>query len=155
MMSSPSDVSAADQAFISQAAYSGTAEVALGELAASKASNPRVREFGQTMVEQHSQVNQELISIASSRGIVPPSAPDPGRQAVATALGNLSGMEFDQQYLAQQLAEHQVALALFQSEASNSQDPALRDFAARHATDIQNHIDMLRQLMPANTGSTS
>jgi putative membrane protein len=148
-----SNISAADQAFISQAAYSGQAEVALGELAVANSRSNRVREFGQMMVDQHGQVNEELAVLAGSKGVVPPSAPDPGRQAVANVLGGMSGSEFDREYLAQQMAEHQVALTLFQVEAESSPDPDLRAFAAKHAPDIQEHIDMLRQLMPTNTAA--
>lgn len=148
-----STLSAADRAFISEAGYSGTSEVALGRIAAERGSRQGVRDFGSAMIEQHGQVNAELVSIAGLKGIVPPAAPDPGRQAVANTLSGLSGTEFDRQYLTQQMAEHQVALALFQSEASLSQDPDLKAFAAKHVADIEQHINMLRQMRPTTTSA--
>lgn len=148
-----SSLSAADRIFISEAGYSGTGEVAMGRIAAERGSSQGVRAFGSAMSEQHGQMNAELANIAGRKGMIPPSAPDPGRQAVASMLSGLSGTEFDRQYLTQQMAEHQVALALFQSEASLSQDPDLKAFAAKHVADIEQHINMLRQMRPTTTSA--
>jgi putative membrane protein len=97
------------------------------------------------MVAEHGKMNQNLIAIASAKGVTPPSAPDPGRQAVAAQLAELSGTQFDQQYIQQQLADHETTLTLFEGEAQSGQDPALRAFAERSAPVIREHIAMLRQ----------
>lgn len=139
-------LSAADRTFIAQAAYGSHGEVALGELAAEKAVNPEVRGFGQTMVAEHTQMNQDLIAVASAKGVTPPSAPDPGRQAVAAQLAELEGAEFDRQYVQQQLADHEATLTLFRNQASSGQDPELRAFAQRYAPVIERHVGMLQGL---------
>src|SRR5688572_8798509 len=122
-------LSATDRTFVSQAAYGSFGEVALGELAAERASSPAVREFGQVMVREHTRMNEELAAIASGKGVTPPTAPDPGRQAVGAQLGQLQGAAFDRQYVQQQLGDHETTLTLFQGEASSGQDPQLRAFA--------------------------
>ena len=76
-----SSLSAADRSFISQAAYGSLAEVELGELAQTQASSQQVREFGGRMVTEHTQMNKDLVALASNKGVTPPSAPDPARQA--------------------------------------------------------------------------
>jgi putative membrane protein len=139
-------LSAADRTFISQAAYGSHAEIALGELATERASSPAVREFGQMMVQEHTRMNEDLIAIASEKGVTPPSAPDPGRQAVSAQLGQYQGAEFDRQYIQQQLADHEATLTLFQNEAESGQDPQLRAFARKYAPVVQEHIAMLRRL---------
>jgi putative membrane protein len=98
------------------------------------------------MVADHTQANQELAAIASARGISPPTAADPGRQAVASALGSASGTNFDRQYIQQQIADHEVSMVLFQNEANNSQDPELRAFAQKYAPIVQRHYTMLRSM---------
>jgi putative membrane protein len=139
-------LSATDRTFVSQAAYGSLGEVALGELAVERASSPAVRQFGQRMVQEHTRMNEDLIAIASQKGVTPPSAPDPGRQAVSAQLGQLQGAAFDRQYVQQQLADHETTLTLFQGEASSGQDPQLRAFAREYAPVIQEHLAMLRQL---------
>jgi putative membrane protein len=139
-------LTAADRNFIAQAAYGGWGEIALGRLAQQQGSSQAVRDFGRQMVADHTQANQELASLASARGISPPTAPDPGRQAVASALESASGSNFDRQYVQQQIADHEVSMVLFQNAANTSQDPQLRAFAQKYAPIIQRHYSMLRSM---------
>jgi putative membrane protein len=78
--------SAADRAFASQAADGSFGKVASGELATERAGSPAVREFGRTMVQEHTRMNEELAAVASEKGVTPPTAPDPSRQAVSAQL---------------------------------------------------------------------
>src|SRR5262249_9556246 len=59
----------ADRHFVKTAAEGGMAEVQLGQLAVEKASNPKVKDFGQRMVTDHGKANDELKSIAASKNI--------------------------------------------------------------------------------------
>jgi putative membrane protein len=150
--SSPAAASltAADANFIAQAAYGGWGEIALGKLAQNQASSPAVREFGAMMVTDHTKANRDLAAIAKAHGISPPTMPDPGRQAVATALDRLSGPAFDRQYVQQQIADHELSMVLFDNEANNTMDPDLRSFARTYAPVIRQHYTMLRSLsLPA------
>jgi putative membrane protein len=141
-----SSLSAADRSFISQAAYSSLAEVDLGKLAQTQASSQQVRDFGGRMVTEHTQMNNDLIALASNKGITPPSSTDDGREAIADLLEQLSGSDFDRQYIPQQLADHETTLTLFQGQASRGQDVELRQFAQRYSPVIQRHAEMLRRM---------
>jgi putative membrane protein len=141
-----SSLSAADRNFISQAAYGSLAEVELGQLAQKQASNAQVKDFGGRMVTEHTQMNKDLVALASNKGITPPSSPDPGRDAIGDMLEKLSGPEFDRQYIPQQLADHETTLTLFQGEARRGQDVELRQFAERYTPVVQRHVDMLRRM---------
>jgi putative membrane protein len=141
-----SSLSAADRSFISQAAYGSLAEVELGELAQTQASSQQVREFGGRMVTEHTQMNKDLVALASNKGVTPPSSPDPARQEIADMLEQLSGTEFDRQYVPQQLADHETTLALFQVQSNRGQDMELKQFAQRYTPVIQRHVEMLRRM---------
>lgn len=148
-------LTAADQAFVIEAAQHGAAEVQLGRLAEQKASNPSVRDFGRRMVQQHSQTNQELMQVASRLGMSPPTTMSPAAQAVQNQLQQLSGSSFDRQYLQQQYADHSAQLAMFRFAADSASSPELRAFAQRTAPVVQQHLDMLRSMTPTvmRTGS--
>jgi putative membrane protein len=141
-----SSLSAADRSFISQAAYGSLAEVELGELAQKQASSAQVREFGGRMVTEHTQMNQDLTALASNKGITPPSSPDDGRQAIGDMLEELSGPDFDRQYVPQQLSDHETTLTLFRGQSERGQDVELRQFAQRYTPVIQRHVEMLRRM---------
>ena len=55
--------------FIEQMAIAGMAEVQLGKMAAERASNDDVKAFGQMMVKDHTQADQELMQIASRMSV--------------------------------------------------------------------------------------
>ena len=54
----------ADKSFAMKAAQGGLAEVQDGQLAARKGGSPQVKQFGQRMVTDHTQANDELQQIA-------------------------------------------------------------------------------------------
>ena len=66
-----------DAKFVHEAAIGGMAEVSLGKLAAEKATNPDVKQFGQRMVDDHSKANDELKTYASQKGVTLPADVDP------------------------------------------------------------------------------
>ena len=61
-----------DPDFIKEAAMGGMAEVELGKLAATKATNAEVKKFAQMMVTDHSKANDELKALAAKKGIAAP-----------------------------------------------------------------------------------
>ncbi len=148
-------LTAAEQAFVIEAAQHGTAEVQLGRLAEQKASSASVRDFGRRMVQQHSQSNQELMQVASRSGMSPPTTLPAAAQAVQNQLQQLSGSSFDRQYIEQQHAAHTAQVTMFRFTADNASNPALRSFAQRNVPVLQQHLDMLRSMAPTvmRTGS--
>jgi putative membrane protein len=137
----------ADYNFIVQAASGGLGEVAAGQLAPQRSTNPAVLQAAAMMVTDHTQANSELAPLAVARGITLPATPDPGRQGAVTMLQAMTGPTFDVAYAQEQAADHVVAVALFQSEAQSSLDPELRAFAQKYLPVLQRHLQTLTSLM--------
>ncbi len=146
MATGASRLDAADRMFIIDAALGGMAEVELGRMAQERAALQPVRDFGRRMTEEHGRANQELMRIAARLGVTPPTMPDPARQAAKDTLQQLSGREFDRQYVEQQFSEHATALTAFQMASQRADDEELRAFARKTAPVIQQHLDMLRSI---------
>ncbi|HEX2113072.1 MAG TPA: DUF4142 domain-containing protein [Alphaproteobacteria bacterium] len=148
-------LSAAEQAFMIEAAQHGMAEVELGRLAESRGSSAQVRDFGRMMVQQHTQANQELMAIAQRMGVTPPTSLTPAAQAVQMRLQQAQGQEFDRQYLEHQASDHLTQRAMFQFAANNARNPDLRNFAQRTLPVVERHIEQLRTIAPTamRTGS--
>ncbi|MDQ2870778.1 MAG: DUF4142 domain-containing protein, partial [Acidobacteriota bacterium] len=87
---SGSSAKSADSKFVMDAAKGGMAEVEMGRLAADKASNAEVKQFGQKMVDDHSKANDELKQVAGAKGITLPSAIDPAHKAKMDKMSSLS-----------------------------------------------------------------
>src|SRR5689334_15410130 len=95
----------ADSTFVTKAAQGGMAEVKLGNLAKEKAESPDVKNFGQTMVTDHTKAGDELKQIASSKNITLPTDIDAKDQAKYDRLSKLSGAAFDRAYMRDMVAD--------------------------------------------------
>src|SRR5206468_6816160 len=111
-------LAAADRKFVMAAGMGGMMEVELGRAATTHAASDAVKQFGQRMVDDHTKGNNDLMQVATQKGITLPTAPDPKHQAEMTKLMSLSGAEFDRAYMKMMVKDHQKDVKEFQAEAS-------------------------------------
>jgi len=141
-----SDLSWADKKFMMSAARGGITEVQLGELAARRGTRRSVREFGQKMVDDHSNANDRLKDIAANKGVSLPTEPDwKGREAIAR-LERLHGAAFDAAYVRHMRMDHQEDIDVFTRESENGRDRELRRFAARTLPLIKEHYRLINRM---------
>ncbi len=142
-------MSPADEAFVQKAAQGGIAEVQLAQLAQQKTQSDSVKNFAQTMIDDHTPNNQKLVKLANSKGVTPPTEPNAMQQKMASRLEALSGQKFDSAYIKGQIRAHETMLKLFQAEAVTGQDPDLKAFAAQTTPVIEHHLSLAEQLRKA------
>jgi len=135
--------------FVKTAAEGGMAEVELGKLATDKASNPKVKEFGQRMVTDHGKWNEELKSLAASQSITLPTTLNAKHQALKDRLSKLSGAAFDRAYMAEMVRDHEADYTAFRKEATTGQDPAIKAWADKIAPLIDEHLTLARETQKA------
>ena len=159
--SSNADTSAAMAAgatpttFVKTAAQDGMTEVELGKLALSKSSNNEVKQFAQKMVQDHGQADQQLASLAQSKGLTVPTKLDAKHEAMVKMLSAKSGAAFDSAYAKHMAKGHTQAVALFEA-ASSSSDPDLAAFAKKTLPTLQEHkqlADNLRASVATRTAN--
>lgn len=134
-----------DQNFVNSASQGGMAEVKLGQLAASKGQNPKVKEFGQRMVDDHSKANNELTAIVQRKNLTAPSGLTSKDQALMDRLQGLSGAEFDKAYMNAMVKDHETDIAEFEKEANSGSDEDFKNFAAKTLPTLKEHLNMARQ----------
>jgi putative membrane protein len=135
-------LSATDRTFAQKAAAGGLAEVSLGQLAEQNASSPQVKAFGERMVTDHSQANEELKQIAQSENLTLPTTPESKDQALQKRLSALKGTAFDAAYMQDMVRDQQQDIAEFKQEAESGQDPALKASAQKTLPVLQQHLQM-------------
>jgi putative membrane protein len=135
-----------DQKFVKNAAEGGMAEVKLGQLAAQKATNPDVKAFGQKMVDDHTNLSNQLMPVAQRMGITPPTQLDKKDQAEYDRLNALSGDAFDKAYVQAMVADHKKDLREFKYEASNTNNADLKQVVQQGAQVIQQHYQAVQKL---------
>ena len=139
-------VGAADTAFAKQTAMDGIAEVEHGRLAADKATNPDVKQFGQRMVDDHTKANDELKSWASTNNVTLPADMGPQHKAMQDKLSKMSGDAFDKAYMAHMVSAHAKAVAAFQRESKSGGNADLKAWADKTLPTLQEHHTMARSL---------
>jgi putative membrane protein len=137
-----------DNDFAMKAAHGGAAEVELGKLAQTQGSDPKVKEFGQKMANDHSKAGDELKTAASGMDL--PQEPDKKQKAAEERLGKMQGAQFDKEYARMMLKDHKEDIALFKKEANSGQDPNLKAYAQKTLPTLEEHLRMAEQL-PGNS----
>jgi putative membrane protein len=135
-----------DKKFVKDSALGGMTEVELGKLAAQKASNDAVKQFGQRMVDDHSKANDQLKQIAGKSNLEVPAALDSKHQSRVDKLAKLSGPEFDKAYVKDQLKDHERDVDDFKSEAQNGSDANVKQFAMETLPTLQQHLSAVKDL---------
>jgi putative membrane protein len=131
-----------DAPFIGAAAMNGLAEVENGQLAPRKASSPQVRRFAQRMVDDHQKAGDELKGLASRKEVTLATKLDDEHQATHDDLAKLQGTAFDQAYMSHIVKTHLQAVATFQQEVKNGNDPDVKAWAARVLPMLQEHVKL-------------
>jgi putative membrane protein len=137
-----SKLSAGDAKFVKTAATGGMEEVELGKLAASKASDPDVKNFGQKMVDDHSKANDQLKQIASQKGVTLPAGLNNMQKHDKAKLEKLSGAAFDRSYISMMVQDHKKDVADFQKESNSGKDGDVKSFASATLPTLQDHLKM-------------
>jgi putative membrane protein len=132
-------VAPADKTFVMHAAQGGMAEVEMGRLAASKATDPDVKQFGQRMVDDHSKANDELKSLASQKHLTVPAELDAKMKAEHARLEKLSGAAFDRAYMTAMVMDHNKDVSEFQRASTTAKDADLKAWAAKTLPTLKDH----------------
>jgi len=139
-------LNSSDTRFVTQATQGGLLEIELANLALQNSTNDAVRAYAETLIQDHTQANQQLAQIAGAKGATVPTTLDASGQNAVNRLGNLSGRQFDRQFANQAVATHRQAIQLFQNEASRGDDEELRTFAQSTLPTLQEHLADAQQL---------
>lgn len=137
---------AADETFFHEAARGGMAEVALGQLAATKGSKDSVKSFGRLMADEHTAANGKLQAAAAKSGVTLPTDLPADAVATRSKLQSLSGGAFDLAYLDSQRKAHASTLQLLQKEIASGTDPAAKAWATEALPTVKRHAEMIGSL---------
>lgn len=139
-------VTGGDLDFMNTAAASGMAEVELGKMAASKAQNAEVKAFGQKMVEDHSKAGEELKQLAAQKKVMLPPDVLPTHKQLMEKLSKLSGAEFDKDYVAAMVADHEKDVAAFENVSKTAADADVKAFATKTLPTLKMHLEMIKAM---------
>ena len=141
-----SKVSRADEKFVREATEGGLMEVELGKIAAEKATHEQVKAFARQIQEDHDKANEELKTIAATKGIELRQSLQGKHKRTVGRFSKLSGAEFDRQYMRLMIDDHKHDLEKFQREADNGKDPDIKQFASKLIPVLKKHLEMAQAI---------
>jgi putative membrane protein len=139
-----------DKMFVKHAEEGGLAIIQMGQMAKLKASSNDVKQFGQTMIDDHTKLNSDLAPIADSLGVETPTKLSKSDQDEYNKLNGLSGSDFDKEYLSYMLKDHRKDLHDFRVIDKTTPDPDLKDAVDNGIRVIALHLYLVNKLAVAN-----
>lgn len=144
---SSNSLSSRDRTFLMQAGQLSMMEVELGRLAVKRGSSAGVKQYGQQMVEDHTRANQELMQLAMQKKVELPTEMSTQNTGLIDRLSGLSGKSFDTAYKQAMIDSHNQAIALFEAQSKQGQDPQLKAWATQKLPNLQAHLEMVNQML--------
>lgn len=135
-----STLSDQDKKFAEVAAKGGMMEVMAGQLAATNASNEKVKALGEMMVKDHTKANDELKNWAAKVGHQLPTSLDAEKQKVYDDLKAKKGADFDRKYTDLMVTDHKKTIADFKKQASDGSETSLKSFAEKTIPALEHHL---------------
>jgi putative membrane protein len=134
------------------AVTANTIDAELGRLATTKSTNEQVVQFAQTMIADHTAVNEQAGQLAQSLSLTPADNDvsrelQEGAAAARTQLEALSGAAFDRAYMAREVEYHQAVLeALDNLLIPGAQNAQLKELLQNVRPAIDAHLQRARAL---------
>ena len=133
-------------------------DIDAGKLAESKSTNAQVRQFGHSMVTDHTRVNQQAVDLVTRLKVTPQdnatsqSLKTGGEQNVAH-LKTLNGAAFDKAYVDHEVDYHQQVLdAIDKTLVPNAKNEDLKALLVKVRPAIAAHLDHAKMIQAALNG---
>jgi len=136
------DVSGADKEFVKKASEINVAEIQAGGVAQQKGSSSQVKMLAEHMAKDHSKAEDELQSLAKSKGIELKQDTTVGKKMETMGLEKANGEKFDNEFLEHQAKDHQTAIKLFETELQKGSDPEIKSWAEKTIPVLKSHLAM-------------
>ena len=143
--SSQGDVQA-DAAFLRDAASANMMEIRLGQTAQTKAMNSAVKQFGQRMVNDHTNLQNQVASLVTANKVSVSQAMNSKNQDEFNRVNKLSGQAFDSAYINLMVQAHRQDIANFQTQSQSAKSTQVRTLATNSLPVLQQHLSLATQV---------
>ena len=143
------DAKPSAQAFLQRAAERQQAEIVFGELAAKRAKDQQVKQFGVRMIEDHRKANAEIQQLASKEGVVLPTELTGKHKDKKEQFARLSGREFDRAYIDYMLRDHHKDVKEFERNVRAMKDPQIQHWAEGTLPLVKQHLRQAQHIAGA------
>jgi putative membrane protein len=151
------DLSPEEARLVVQLHHVNQMEIEAGKLASTKGQHPKVRQYGNRLVRDHTQDDQRVTAFAKQRELSLDSAAQAQNaeqrasmqkhQALMEKLDGLSGAEFDREFLNAMATGHEQVITQVRDARTQVQDPQLRALIDRLLPQLEQHRNTAKRLL--------
>jgi len=136
-----------DASILAFTSAASTGEIRESELATRKATNPAVKEFARQLVADHRRLANELKSLATKLSVTPDTADsdvrgvtDHVRDEVKELTDKPAGLDWDREYIDNQIDDHKDLLEKLQDAAKATATAEMRGALEKASGKVQEHL---------------
>ena len=120
-----------------------------GKLAMEKGTKASIREYGELMIRDQSELLTKIKSIAAKRNITLPEGISDKKEDGREDLAAETGEDFDDKFIKMMIKDHERDIKLFK-KALDSEDKSVSVFAQEYLPMIQSHLDKINEIKKAS-----
>lgn len=144
--STPGTLSPTDAKFLQDTAQGAAYELALAQMALQKASKPDVKQFAQTIVNDHEQLNTGLQHLAQVKGVQLPTGMSKDDQSRLDRMKSRSGSAFDHAFTTEMARINSHDKHDLDHEIGETHDNDVKAFAQQMQVADANHQKLSQHL---------
>ena len=128
------------------------AEIAMGRMAQTKATDPEVRAFAQRIVTEHQSLKTEVTNTAKRINVTPAITGDvedvteDHQEGMKELNEKAKGREFDEAYLEHEISMHKKALDQIEDTLEDNRNPELRALLEKARDGMRAHLTRAEEL---------
>ena len=146
---SPTAPDAATKSFLEEMALWNMYEIQAAHAAQARSTSGPVQDFAKKAVDDFTAYSKDLEPVATSAGIMPPTALDAGHMAKLDALTKATPETFDKIFLDQQEAELTAAQERDKSYAETGSNDTIKSYAQKRTAKVAAHLAAVKALKAA------
>ncbi|MDE2488730.1 MAG: DUF4142 domain-containing protein [Alphaproteobacteria bacterium] len=134
----------ADRHFLGKAIRGDNSEMMLGQMAENRAADPRVRDYGRMLHNDHAMARQQALPLARQFGVADTDGVMPQAREEARKLRRMNGRAFDREFARYMVHDHKHDISDFRKEA-REHGPVAR-MARQTLPTLEKHLHVAESL---------
>lgn len=107
--------------------------------------NKNIQELADHLVKDHAQTNYQLQSAAKKMQLIYPTTVTVGQKNDYQRLATLRNIDFDHEFLKQQITDHEKTINLFQQEAQHGRSKLFTTLSIQTLPTLRHHLALLQE----------
>jgi len=142
----PPSASPAAQDFMMKTAETDLSEIEMARLALQKSSNADIRDYANMIQSDHTTALEDLSDLMKDKGVSRPQVASADARQDISRMSDLSGPEFDREFINMMVADHQKATDRFHDQIAIAQGPDVKKYAEDLLPKLEMHLEKAQRL---------